>query len=84
MTALRIIDVLLYNGNNVEQMGRMAAGKKIGDMFGSGTQYVCGSLDDSCTYLYVYLNPLAYGGICAADCVLMDGEGQMIYLYAIR
>lgn len=84
MTSLQLIDVLLYNRTNLEQSGRIPAGANIPKTFGNRTQYVCGDVDKQFTYFYVYLNPLAYNGIIPADCVLMDNEGQLIYLYKIE
>lgn len=83
MTSLQLIDVLLYNGTNLEQSGRIPAGANIPKTFGNRTQYVCGDVDKQFTYFYVYLNPLYCDGIRPADCVLMDNEGQLIYLYKI-
>lgn len=80
MTSLQLIDVLLYNGTNLEQSGRIPAGANIPKTFGNRTQKV----DERFTYFYVYLNPLSYNGIIPADCVLMDNEGQLIYLYKIE
>ena len=84
MTSLALIDILLQNGTNIEQSGRIAAGANILKAFGNRTQYVCGDVDKQFTYFYVYLNPLSYNGIIPADCVLMDNEGQLIYLYKIE
>lgn len=84
MTALTLIDILLYNGTNIEQSGRIPAGANILKTFGNRTQYVCGDVDKQFTYFYVYLNPLSYNGIIPADCVLMDNEGQLIHLYKIE
>lgn len=84
MTSLQLIDVLLYNGTNIEQSGRIPAGANVLEQFGDGTQYVCGDVDERFTYFYVYLNPLSYYGIKPCDCVLMNREGQLIYLYKIE
>ena len=84
MTALALIDVLLYNGTNLEQSGRIPAGANVLEQFGDRTLFVCGEVDERFTYFYVYLNPLSYDGIKPCDCVLMDGEGQLIYLYKIE
>lgn len=84
MTALALIDVILCNGTNLEQSGRIPAGANVLEQFGRRTQYVCGDVDEQFTYFYVYLNPLSYNGIRPADCVLMDNEGQLIYLYKIE
>lgn len=84
MTSLQLIDVLLYNGTNLEQSGRIPAGANIPKTFGNRTQCICGNVDDQFTYFYVYLNPLSYNGIVPCDCVLMGNEGQLIYLYKIE
>lgn len=84
MIALALIDVLLYNGTNIEQSGRISAGANVLKQFGDGTQLVCGDVDEQFTYFYVYLNPLSYNGIQPYDCILMDREGQLIYLYKIE
>lgn len=84
MTSLQLIDVLLYNGTNLEQSGRISAGANVLEQFGDRTQYVCGDVDEQFTYFYVYLEPLFYNGIRPADCVLMDNDGQLIYLYKIE
>lgn len=84
MTALALIDILLYNGTNIEQCGRISAEANVLEQFGDRTQYVCGDVDEQFTYFYVYSDPLAYNGIKPCDCVLMDGEGQIIYLYKIE
>lgn len=84
MTALALIDVILCNGTNLEQSGRISAGANVLEQFGNRTQYVCGEVDEQFTYFYVYLNPLVCNGIKPCDCVLMDGEGQLIYLYKIE
>ena len=84
MTGLAIIDILLRNGTNIEQSGRIAAGADVLEAFGNRTQCVCGKVDKQFTYFYVYLVPLAYDGIIPCDCVLMDGEEQIIYLYKIE
>lgn len=84
MTSLTLIDILLQNGTNIEQSGRIVAGINVLKAFGNRTQYVCGEVDEQFTYFYVYLNPLACNGIKPCDCVLMDGEGQLIYLYKIE
>lgn len=84
MTSLELIDVLLYNGTNLEQSGRIPAGANVLEQFGNRTQFVCGDVDEQFTYFYVYLNPLSYNGIIHCDCVLMDNEGQLIYLYKIE
>lgn len=84
MTALALIDILLQNGTNIEQSGRIGAGANVLKAFGDRTQYICGEVDEQFTYFYVYLNPLVCNGIKLCDCVLMDGEGQLIYLYKIE
>lgn len=84
MTSLQLIDILLNNGTNLEQSGRIAAGANILKVFGDRTQYICGELDEQFMYFYVYLNPLSYNGIIPCDCVLMDNEEQLIYLYKIE
>ncbi len=84
MTSLALIDILLYNGTNIEQSGRITADTNVFEKFGNRTQCVCGNVDDHFTYFYVYLNPLSYNGIVPCDCVLMDNEGQLIYLYKIE
>ena len=83
MTSLELIDILLYNGTNIEQSGRISAGANVLEQFGDRTQFVCGEVDERFTYFYVYLNPLAYNGIKPCDCVLMDREEQLIFLYKI-
>lgn len=83
MTRLQLIDILLCNGTNIELCGRIAAGANILKVFGDRTQCICGELDEQFVYFYVYLNPLSHNGIVPCDCVLMDGEGQLIYLYKI-
>ena len=84
MTSLRLIDILLYNGTNFEQSGRIAAGTNILKVFGDRTQCICGDLDERFVYFYIYLNPLVNNGIVPCDCVLIDGEEQLIYLYKIE
>ena len=84
MTSLQLIDVLLYNGTDLEQCGRIPAGENVLEQFGDRTQYVCGGVDELFTYFYVYSDPLSYNGIKPCDCVLMDREGQLIYLYKIE
>lgn len=84
MTSLALIDILLQNGTNIEQSGRIVAGANVLKAFGNRTQYVCGEVDEQFTYFYVYLNPLVCNGIKPCDCVLMDGEEQLIYLYKIE
>lgn len=84
MTSLQLIDILLYNGTNIEQSGRISAGANVHELFGNRTQFVCGEVDEQFTYFYVYSEPLTYNGIKPCDCVLMDGECQLIYLYKIE
>lgn len=84
MTSLQLVDILLNNGTNLEQSGRIADNVNILEFFGNKTQYVCGKVDKQFTYFYVYLNPLSYNGIIPCDCVLMDNEEQLIYLYKIE
>lgn len=80
MTSLQLIDILLCNGTNLEQSGRIAAGADIFGVFGNRTRRICGDLDEQFVYFYVYLNPLD----SPCDCVLMDDEEQLIYLYKIE
>lgn len=84
MTSLQIIDSLLHNGTNIEQSGLIAGDANILKVFGDRTQCICGELDEQFMYFYVYLNPLSRNGIVPCDCVLMDNEGQLIYLYKIE
>lgn len=84
MTSLQLIDILLCNGTNIEQSGRIAGSANILKVFGNRTQCICGNMDKQFTYFYVYLNPLDHNGIIPCDCVLMDNEGQLIYLYKIE
>lgn len=80
MTSLQIIDILLRNGTNIELSGRIVAGANIFKVFGDRTRLICGDPDEQFGYFYVYLNPLDN----PCDCVLMDNEGQLIYLYKIE
>lgn len=84
MKALALIDVILCNGTNLEQSGRIPAGANVLEQFGDRTQRVCGKVYEQFTYFYVYLNPISDEGIVPCDCVLMDGEGQLVYLYKIE
>lgn len=83
MTSLQLVDILLNNGTNLEQSGRITDNVNILEFFGNKTQYVCGKVDKQFTYFYVYFNPLSSNGIIPCDCVLMDNEGQLIFLYKI-
>lgn len=84
MTSLQLIDILLYDGTNLEQSGRIADNVNILEFFGNKTQYVCGKVDKQFTYFYVYFNPLSCNRIIPCDCILMDNEGQLIFLYKIE
>lgn len=88
MKALTLIDVLLYNGTNLEQCGRIVTGEDLNASlthFGEKSVFICGDLEKGSTYFYVYLMPLdRMGTFVPCDCVLMDGEGQFVFLYKIK
>lgn len=88
MKALTLIDILLDNGTKLEQCGRIATDEDLKvslDHFGEKSAFICGGLEKSNTYFYVYLMPLdRWGAIIPADCVMADGEGQFVFLYKIQ